>query len=102
PPARTQIYSLSLHDALPISHQVGVLDLLIVHKQADIDLLRGEAWDDFGFQQEGRLQHFPPAGQSRADNRGRSLQQHLEFLAILRDRKSTRLNSSHDQISYAV
>src|SRR3982750_4995241 len=55
--ATTEIYTLSLHDALPISPR-----------------------------------HAPGAG--REAGRGSSVPP--------RDRKSTRLNSSHDQISYAV
>src|SRR5688572_32667324 len=65
-PATTEIYTLSLHDALPICGS-----------------------------------RVPPAS---CDRRGGSLQclrdgQHPE---VLEDRKSTRLNSSHSQISYAV
>src|SRR5256885_3916366 len=56
--ATTEIYTLSLHDALPIS--------------APACSRRGATWD--------------PAGRPRA----------------VRDRKSTRLNSSHLVISYAV
>src|SRR5216683_5365852 len=55
--ATTEIYTLSLHDALPISHW----------------------WRDSG-RQPRRSPSWAP----------------------MRDRKSTRLNSSHDQISYAV
>src|SRR2546430_10734083 len=60
--ATTEIYTLSLHDALPISVQP--------------------------FQQV----------------RGDVLEVHLDLVVGLRalDRKSTRLNSSHSQISYAV
>src|SRR2546430_8925931 len=64
--ATTEIYTLSLHDALPIYRRRA---------------------------RQGRrdtrvLQHVPPPG--RAHRQGRQ------------DRKSTRLNSSHSQISYAV
>src|SRR2546430_7189523 len=57
--ATTEIYTLSLHDALPISDQIE------------------------------RLEHEPdpPVADSGS---------------LRRDRKSTRLNSSHSQISYAV
>src|SRR2546427_4258376 len=62
--ATTEIYTLSLHDALPISQQLaGVLS--IVARES--------------------------AGRS-----GRPFDEEKE------DRKSTRLNSSHSQISYAV
>src|SRR5216683_6378919 len=59
--ATTEIYTLSLHDALPISAPA-------------------------------------PARPSRRTSRRR----HSRSRAGCRDRKSTRLNSSHDQISYAV
>src|SRR2546427_11881348 len=60
--ATTEIYTLSLHDALPISYR--------------------------------NAGHVLPAG------RGSS---HWQIsTACSRDRKSTRLNSSHSQISYAV
>src|SRR2546430_10979747 len=64
--ATTEIYTLSLHDALPISvdHRGG------------------------GGERQRKDHAEPPA--PRADG------------ADGRDRKSTRLNSSHSQISYAV
>src|SRR5204862_7511695 len=69
----TEVYSLSLHDALPISAG-GVLDPL---------LLGGEALE----QGARDLVHEPRA--ATVD-------------LIGEDRKSTRLNSSHVEISYAV
>src|SRR2546430_13984540 len=67
--ATTEIYTLSLHDALPI--------FLPVAQQSQC----GSRYLDFV-----------------------SPQQRLERRAVTRpgDRKSTRLNSSHSQISYAV
>src|SRR5438094_6344521 len=62
--ATTEIYTLSLHDALPISINFQVV--------------------------EAGFDRHPPA---------ESLTNGLE---IYRDRKSTRLNSSHRTISYAV
>src|SRR5438270_9882308 len=71
-PAPTEIYTLSLHDALPISVEiVGVLGSIAE---------RGRPGH--------RLHHCGAFG----------LRQRFE----LGDRKSTRLNSSHSQISYAV
>src|SRR3712207_6924420 len=71
--ATTEIYTLSLHDALPIFIQGGLRTLgWLLPGQ-----LRSSAAPKGGF--------FP-------------LQQ--EFLPL--DRKSTRLNSSHANISYAV
>src|SRR5438477_6243678 len=66
--ATTEIYTLSLHDALPISSCRGLLRLLFRSYKLHI----------FKFQ----LQIFQRFGNQ--------------------DRKSTRLNSSHMSISYAV
>src|SRR2546430_4475591 len=60
-PATTEIYTLSLHDALPISEPAG--------------------------------RHHHRSAPERAA---------LRHAAQHQDRKSTRLNSSHSQISYAV
>src|SRR5256886_5011249 len=68
--ATTEIYTLSLHDALPISRLVGM---------------------SFAFGNEAvylPLAHEYPAAPQQID--------------FGTDRKSTRLNSSHSQISYAV
>src|SRR5688572_31032121 len=67
--ATTEIYTLSLHDALPIYDRVGA-------RRNRYAARRGAGPGGTG--PEGRVP--PPAG----------------------DRKSTRLNSSHSQISYAV
>src|SRR5438876_10880157 len=68
-PSTTEIYTLSLHDALPISSQSGL------QRQRHRWFL---------------LNYFPALGR--------------EWLRPVRreDRKSTRLNSSHPSISYAV
>src|SRR5438105_9645376 len=66
--ATTEIYTLSLHDALPISP-------------------RGRA----------RESHAP-----RWDDPGDERFRHVRLRWIVPDRKSTRLNSSHEWISYAV
>src|SRR3712207_7577105 len=74
--ATTEIYTLSLHDALPISRAVDA--------GVDLDtLIRGEL-----------LAH--PAGKDQVRISGPD----VELPA--KDRKSTRLNSSHANISYAV
>src|SRR5437764_9748678 len=68
--ATTEIYTLSLHDALPISRG-------------------GQGDSRRGLSRKERLNN-------RDRRSGHQLQQ------LLRDRKSTRLNSSHRCISYAV
>src|SRR3989440_12597499 len=75
--ATTEIYTLSLHDALPI-------------------LASGKAYRITDLELASRLSFFlwssiPDDELINVAAQGR-----------LRDRKSTRLNSSHDQISYAV
>src|SRR5690606_41672646 len=75
--APTEIYTLSLHDALPISH------LWLVPANA------GGEWQ-LRFPQRG--------GEARAKL---AVEQTFQTLRG-RDRKSTRLNSSHVKISYAV
>src|SRR5256885_14998642 len=80
--ATTEIYTLSLHDALPI--------LLLVRQPAD-----------------GRHEHLSGCsalgkclGVALFGDRAYDLTQ--VGVALARDRKSTRLNSSHLVISYAV
>src|SRR2546429_7372823 len=70
--ATTEIYTLSLHDALPISEDLQGTDGQLV-------VPRGSVRD------------------------GGSYEQRLGRIAVWNtDRKSTRLNSSHGYISYAV
>src|SRR2546430_7084401 len=78
--ATTEIYTLSLHDALPICAK---RTLGAANKPAS------------------------QCGASRPRRRGDRISQRCctcsqPVMALKRDRKSTRLNSSHSQISYAV
>src|SRR2546430_11759563 len=70
--ATTEIYTLSLHDALPICCDLLPRDLLAVGAPRFVD------------------EEEAPRRDVRARQEDRA------------DRKSTRLNSSHSQISYAV
>src|SRR2546428_2303017 len=73
-----------------------------------VDLRQGQAWErqpgrgarnrDRGFDFLPALSHFVPEFFVRP----RTLYLLKHKLFVLLDRKSTRLNSSHDQISYAV
>src|SRR2546430_17098515 len=74
--ATTEIYTLSLHDALPILNVVGAT-LTIVQPERSLPLKSG-------FQFSSAATAMPL---KQIENE---------------DRKSTRLNSSHSQISYAV
>src|SRR3712207_7708727 len=82
--ATTEIYTLSLHDALPISQ----------HELEQGDLARGQV--DLELSPEGAARGRIQAQIAGAQDR-RAL-----VRAAAQDRKSTRLNSSHANISYAV
>src|SRR3989475_8479878 len=69
--ATTEIYTLSLHDALPI-------------------FIEADEYDTAFFDKRSKFVHYRPRT---------AVLNNLEFD---QDRKSTRLNSSHSQISYAV
>src|SRR2546421_2666266 len=74
--ATTEIYTLSLHDALPISRSaVGGVN-------------RGYDAGVSAIEMANLMKRLPGLSKHRPSRK--------------RDRKSTRLNSSHDQISYAV
>src|SRR5437773_8948600 len=73
--ATTQIYTLSLHDALPISRSARSTGHRAVRRR------------------DGRVRQGGDRGAAGAA---------AAHAALRRDRKSTRLNSSHITISYAV
>src|SRR3712207_9030372 len=77
--ATTEIYTLSLHDALPI---LATYIARHVHAPRSSDMRRvpNALWHD----------------------KHNALHQHSEQSDLSRDRKSTRLNSSHANISHAV
>src|SRR5690606_41218067 len=76
--ATTEIYTLSLHDALPIYRFTLIVDSFFIAFTGKMT-----AQDDIYV--GGRLHELIP-----------------KLLAVIGDRKSTRLNSSHVKISYAV
>src|SRR3712207_7734150 len=75
--ATTEIYTLSLHDALPI---------LLEHREALTEVRLDRARDDLALRVGHEATH----------------RRQLPDLHHVPDRKSTRLNSSHANISYAV
>src|SRR5206468_12118977 len=79
--ATTEIYTLSLHDALPICHEdvVGICDAY-----------------------RNTSTRAPSKVASDARKVPTGFVYLMKSVGTFRDRKSTRLNSSHDQISYAV
>src|SRR5690606_39525533 len=86
--ATTEIFTLSLHDALPISHHDGRAICLVGRCGVDDEL---------------RLVRFGVALGARGALRPEQFDFRLAGGRTCRgDRKSTRLNSSHVKISYAV
>src|SRR5690606_41914396 len=84
-PATTEIYTLSLHDALPIYRD----NILKKRDEIDYSSMVYIAGKDKMTPCGYYLDEIPPKKQ-------------LYFLYTSEDRKSTRLNSSHVKISYAV
>src|SRR5206468_13007272 len=79
------IYTLSLHDALPICPQTVAIDLVALEGHVAVC-------------HQPQRQAAPPERLQHVEGLRK---QALDVLQTL-DRKSTRLNSSHDQITYAV
>src|SRR2546430_9697513 len=80
--ATTEIYTLSLHDALPISSGQGFFPLMRTRWRHSTGCITTTP--------AARMSTFPIPQANSLSMRKTS------------DRKSTRLNSSHSQISYAV
>src|SRR3712207_8771938 len=85
--ATTEIYTLSLHDALPISYR----DNLELICDPEVQVVHICAPNDV---------HAPAALAALAEGKHVVCEKPLATSAA--DRKSTRLNSSHANISYAV
>src|SRR5699024_11966690 len=98
PTPTTDIYSLSLHDALPICRCLGPGVRPRLRRRAQ-ECRRGGG---------GREEPVRPAVVASAERRpGMTVLLYiigivLFLIGISKDRKSTRLNSSHVSISYAV
>src|SRR3989454_5281556 len=90
--ATTEIYTLSLHDALPIlRHAVGPNEV-----GTGVDIKDAALCSLINFLPGGR-------GSREGIHRdGLQISDRDQILERVRDRKSTRLNSSHLVISYAV
>src|SRR2546430_12699515 len=82
--ATTEIYTLSLHDALPISCNAGIP----TNELPNFEICRASFAGSAPCDREGGKYSSPGSTARNSD--------------IAVDRKSTRLNSSHSQISYAV
>src|SRR5690606_42013506 len=90
--ATTELSTLSLHDALPIS--IKAAGILVVRQRPH----DGRVVTIAGELAPGRQE------EARAETDALIFGEQIELvdLALLGDRKSTRLNSSHVKISYAV
>src|SRR5689334_23542010 len=89
-PSPTETYTLSLHDALPIWDGAQVRVVRHIHRGGVVP-------------EGGRTGRQRVASEVAAVvERQRHPEEVLVGLAGLGDRKSTRLNSSHSSISYAV
>src|SRR5690606_40026486 len=96
--ARTELYTLSLHDALPISWGRFLISLVLIAVKLLIS-------------NQVRIWKYPdlsPSGflcfwlSNYAHGGDRNLSDIFFYTFPIKDRKSTRLNSSHVKISYAV
>src|SRR5207245_11193885 len=96
PTSSTNIYTLSLHDALPIFTNI------------DVKMVRNSSKGPFGVGAEVTNPNDFAVKDVRVrctmeDDKGNKLIVYdSTILATFPDRKSTRLNSSHGSISYAV
>src|SRR5690606_41633039 len=88
--------TLSLHDALPIYYRLKVFPINLPplrDREGDIDTLAQYFLQNLN-KREGTQKRLAPATFERLRNHS--------WPGNVRDRKSTRLNSSHVKISYAV
>src|SRR5207253_9836781 len=99
PTSTTHTYTLSLHDALPISDPCAkVKRIREIGRSADIPV-RCNSRTNIRFRKTPRPGWLSPVA---ADRNVRAPTEDFLALALHADRKSTRLNSSHVAISYAV
>src|SRR5690606_42052158 len=92
-PAPTQIYTLSLHDALPIS---GITSVGVSASSAP------PSFDACASSPSAGSSPASPEAAREPSPRPRRRSRRLRRRLRSPDRKSTRLNSSHVKISYAV
>src|SRR5205085_11381364 len=100
--APPEIYTLSLHDALPISRatgrvQIGELDVYNGTSAVQIRRRIGMV-----FQKPNPFPTMSIYDNVAAGLKLNGFPDRHKLDEVVQDRKSTRLNSSHSQISYAV
>src|SRR3712207_8318507 len=89
--ATTEIYTLSLHDALPILGEVYLARDRTLGRDVALKILRSQFARDRESAERFKREALSAARLS-----------HPSIVQVYEDRKSTRLNSSHANISYAV
>src|SRR5690606_41616601 len=94
-PRITNVYTLSLHDALPIYIVVFLNKADVVQDPELLELVEMET-------RELLTQYEYPGNDVCFDLNLRNINTYLLVNIKILDRKSTRLNSSHVKISYAV
>src|SRR5690606_39413328 len=100
-PVPAPLSTLSLHDALPIlSLSSQITPGIASSNRATSAISTGRNTDSTSLLNE-RADSSPPSPCSRLENIGTKAAENAPS-ANSRDRKSTRLNSSHVKISYAV
>src|SRR2546430_9174142 len=95
--APTDIYPLSLHDALPISDLTLSGDVTFSNRPPLLEQTIQSVTSRWL-----RCQLMTPITPATAPVEGKVRASQLPTITAVGDRKSTRLNSSHSQISYAV
>src|SRR5699024_12122804 len=100
-PANAVTSPLSLHDALPIYAVRGVLITVLAEAQDDPERTLGELADLYRYGDGDEKRAVLRALDLFGPEAGTLVEDALRTNDI-RDRKSTRLNSSHVSISYAV
>src|SRR5207248_10837234 len=102
PTATSRLYTLSLHDALPILAQLGELQLAEAGRLVCLPIRVEDRVTGVIKLAKGDASLLDPRAFSAMDVQFLStLIAHVAY-ALEKDRKSTRLNSSHRTISYAV
>src|SRR5690606_41665728 len=97
----TELYTLSLHDALPICLLDHNPRTLSKHNSSSLIILPRES-RSFGFVLDIIIMIYFDRTEDITLKSGYMLKQGLRKRSWKRDRKSTRLNSSHVKNSYAV
>src|SRR5690606_41730101 len=102
PPSPTSTYAFSLHDALPILLEIIVYAFVLQQPRNKIKIRFAELANVFALRILERKTGKIEIGAACHAGIGQHLGYDLNNVHFQIDRKSTRLNSSHVKISYAV